>query len=1049
MLFLDHGGTVKSHEKISDTQGGFGGTLANGDQLGSSLASLGDVDGDAIPDLAVGAPLDGGGGADRGAVWVLFLDPDGSVQGEREIGDAQGGFTGSLDDFDEFGVALTGAGDVDGDGTGDLAVAAQLDDDGGADRGAVWVLFLDGQPLACGDGVLDPGEQCDDGGTAGFDGCTASCEIEDAIALYGVAETTGILDVRLDDVDLNVFTITGDTPTTLGPVLELVIDGNPMLMDLGTGAQASGNRVFVNGCFAMAESTAPGTTASIAPGTVVAHQKISETQGGFTGQLDFLDLFGESLASLPDLDGDGVTELAVGASRDDDGLDDAGAVWLLFLNTDGTIKGHQKISNTQGGLTGVLDASDQFGTSVGSLADLDGDGVGDLAIGAPIDGDGGPFRGAVWILFLNPNGTVKAEQKISDTVGGFGGGLSNFDNFGSSVAGLGDFDGDGVGDLAVGAVGDADAGDRRGAAWILFLNSDGTVRSHRKISATQGGFTGVLDNSDDFGSSVAFLGDLDGDGVGDLAVGARGDGAAIRGAVWVLFLNADGTVKSHQKINDTQGGFTGVLDEFARFGRSVTYIGDLDDDGVGDLAVGVGVDSDGGPSRGAAWILFLNADGTVKRHQKISDTQGEFSGSLGDADDFGSAVVSLGDLDGDGVGDLAVGALRDDDGGSTQGAVWVLSLDGAAALCGDAVLVVPEQCEDGNQTPGDGCFSTCRFEDEVEISGTAQGGVVQVVVDGIVVGVGTSSGQSAASVVANLAAAVSLSPDLQVKSVSAAGVGDRLVTDGTIDAITLLDAGLSVVAASTAHDGFDYAPAGADLLGLGTAEAGFAGGWSEGGFNAWVHDNYDVAAGSLEFPPLLTSGNRVESLAQTGGLAGITRRLAKPIGAAGTTRYLSVLLRPEGIVGQGLFNGYFGLLLDRTGDAQLFVGKGGADTDDYVLENRGGSQQVSTDVEAVADETIFLVLKAEFTAGADTLTLYVDPIPNLPEPASGTVKNDADVGIADALTIYSTGAFSLDELRVGRTFEDVTPLPEPAAPLGVLAGVLLLARLVDRRRRRR
>ncbi len=91
----------------------------------------------------------------------------------------------------------------------------------------------------------------------------------------------------------------------------------------------------------------------------------------------------------------------------------------------------------------------------------------------------------------------------------------------------------------------------------------GTVLSHQKISDTEGGFTGTLDNSDHFGRSVALLDHLDGDGAGDLAVGAGGDhgGGPQRGAVWVLFLNTDGTVKSHQKISDTEGGFTGILDD--------------------------------------------------------------------------------------------------------------------------------------------------------------------------------------------------------------------------------------------------------------------------------------------------------------------------------------------------------------------------------------------------------------------------------------------------------------------------------------------------------
>ena len=418
--------------------------------------------------------------------------------------------------------------------------------------------------------------------------------------------------------------------------------------------------------------------AAAQPGWVLSHQKISDTQGGFTGILDDLDVLGASVASLGDLDGDGVGDLAVGACQDDDGGHNHGAVWVLFLNTDGTIKSHQKISDTEGGFTGILDDGDVFGSSVASLGDLDGDGVGDLAVGAI--GHGGDRRGAVWLLFLNTDGTVKSHQKISDTQGAFTGTLDDFDWFGISVASLGDLDGDGVGDLAVGAIFDDDGGTDRGAVWVLFLNTDGTVKSHQKISDTEGGFTGSLDDDDAFGSSVASLGDLDRDGVGDLAVGAPADddGGRNRGAVWVLFLNTDGTVKSHRKISDTEGGFKGILDDGDVFGAGTASLGDLDGDGVGDLAVGATGDDDGGDRRGAVWALFLNTNGTVKSHQKISDTQGGFTGILDDTDWFGSSVASLGDLDGDGVGDLAVGAPSDDDGDYQRGAVWILFLDGGS-----------------------------------------------------------------------------------------------------------------------------------------------------------------------------------------------------------------------------------------------------------------------------------------------------------------------------------------------------------------------------------
>ena len=273
----------------------------------------------------------------------------------------------------------------------------------------------------------------------------------------------------------------------------------------------------------------------------------------------------------------------------------------------GAVLSHQKISDTAGGFTGTLDDNDSFGTSVAGVGDLDGDGVEDIAVGAIQDDDGGADRGAVWVLFLNTDGTVKSHQKISDTAGDFTGTLDDGDRFGQSVAGVGDLDGDGVEDIAVGAIGDDDGGGfDRGAVWVLFLNTDGTVSSHQKISDTEGGFTGALGNLDIFGASVAGVGDLDGDGIQDIAVGAKRDA---RGAVWVLFLNTDGTVKSHQKISDTAGGFTGTLDDLDEFGYSVAGLGDLDGDGIQDIAVGAYLDDDGGTDRGAVWMLFM--DGMV------------------------------------------------------------------------------------------------------------------------------------------------------------------------------------------------------------------------------------------------------------------------------------------------------------------------------------------------------------------------------------------------------------------------------------------------------
>lgn len=398
-----------------------------------------------------------------------------------------------------------------------------------------------------------------------------------------------------------------------------------------------------------------------------------------------------------------------------------------------------KLSDPAGG---TLAESDYFGSSVTRLGDLDGDGVVDLAVGARGDDDGGPGRGAVWILFLAPDGGIRGKAKISATVGGFTGALGDNVQFGSAVAGIGDLDGDGVVDLAVGSPNDGldNLSLFTGAVWILFLNPNGTVKAQQKINSLEGGFGNGLGIGDQFGQSVASVGDFNGDGNPDIVVGATGDddggGAnSSLGAIWTLFLNPDGSVQGKQKISRAVGGFGGFFGNSRAFGLAVTNLGDLDGDGIDDLASSArgggvaGSDSlwilfleadatvrtqhkiapltggfesfveagaifgrslegpgdlngDGIPDllvgaptteSGAFWVVLLNEDGSAKNELEIGAGQRGFTGDIGDSR-FGESVASLGDLDADGLVDLVVGASLDDDGQENAGAVWQLSL---------------------------------------------------------------------------------------------------------------------------------------------------------------------------------------------------------------------------------------------------------------------------------------------------------------------------------------------------------------------------------------
>jgi cysteine-rich repeat protein len=120
--------------------------------------------------------------------------------------------------------------------------------------------------------------------------------------------------------------------------------------------------------------------------------------------------------------------------------------------------------------------------------------------------------------------------------------------------------------------------------------------------------------------------------------------------------------------------------------------------------------------------------------------------------------------------------------------------------CGNGVPEPTEECEDGDNIGGDGCSADCRLEDAVWVLGEAQGGGVQVTVDGVLLNVPTSPGQDAGQVAAAIAAAINGDPTLASNGVTALALGNQVVTTGTIEATSSSDPGI-YLAISTAIPG--------------------------------------------------------------------------------------------------------------------------------------------------------------------------------------------------------------------------------------------------------
>ena len=386
------------------------------------------------------------------------------------------------------------------------------------------------------------------------------------------------------------------------------------------------------------------------------------------------DRTGAAVTAAGDVNGDGRADVMVGAPGFDAAADrmDVGAVYVIYGQAAG--------GNVDLGALGARGirvqgsgADDQLGGSVASVGDTNGDGRGDLLIGAPdADRRGRAASGAAFlILGAQTPANVDLQNAPATRAVSIDGAQSD-DVTGVSVAAAGDVNADGRADMLIGA-NFADrpgamplpTGEDAGAAYVVFGTTTPVSVDLAVDDAASIRINGNL-ASDYAGIAVAGVGDINGDGKADVAVGASGadlQSGTDSGAVYMVYGRAGAAGTGHS-VNLGALGAAGIVIEAGRAddrGGSSLASGDVNQDGRLDLLVGAANAKNNNRARSGSGYALFGQQPWVATSLVTNAQQARYDGAA--AGDEAAASIAAADLDGDGKLDLAVGSPGGDQNG--------------------------------------------------------------------------------------------------------------------------------------------------------------------------------------------------------------------------------------------------------------------------------------------------------------------------------------------------------------------------------------------------
>jgi hypothetical protein len=683
------------------------------DRAGTAVAGIGDLNADGLGEIIIGAPGgDGGWNLDAGAVYVAWGKADGSPIDLDQIAAGIGGFRILGENaFDNAGVSVAAADDLNGDGLPDILIGATGNDQGGTDAGAVYAVWgkgdgatVDLRNVAAGlGGTKIQGEDAlDHAGSAVAtlghlkDGQRLSDILIGAVGDEGADGFGGSSGQSVGAVHQISPGVGGGEPPDDAPDRGYAFrDGgelrrflDPILPALWTEAFVDGIHPDPNGLPPSGSPLSPMWDDINANGDAVLDGPGDLEKFWFDGVKMFGinagDYAGIAVAAVDDVHppdplnlagyGDGVNETIVGAPGNDRAGQDAGAAYLVYgwdapenYLTGESVLGNLAILGENPG--------DYAGMAVGSIADLNGDDRTDILVGAPGNDQGGDGAGAAYVawtdlriatIFLDD---VAQERNGFKILGEEAGGHA-----GLSVTAIADLNGDGLGEILVGG---------GNAAYVVWGKGDNAAVELRDVAAGIGGFKIAGEDEQGFvRGSVTAMDDMNGDGLGEILIGAPGEGGNA-GAAYVVWGKADGVAIDLAAVAGGQGGFKIIGGSaFDRVGTAVAGIGDLNGDGLGEIIIGA-PGSDGGWNldAGAVYVAWGKADGSPIDLDQVAAGIGGFR-ILGENafDNAGVSVAAADDVNYDGLPDILIGATGNDQGGINAGAVYAVwgKGDGAA-----------------------------------------------------------------------------------------------------------------------------------------------------------------------------------------------------------------------------------------------------------------------------------------------------------------------------------------------------------------------------------